>query len=80
MVLVGRMDSFVTSILTVGGKKERWKTEGSPMVISSEQGSKIAKLKAQERLPSTIESEEESLRDRYRKSDYFKSWWKIQRK
>lgn len=43
------------------------------MVISSEQGSKIAKLKAQERLLSTIESEqEESLRDRYRKSDYFR--------
>jgi len=40
------------------------------MVISLEQGSKIAKLKAQERLLSTIENEQEkSLRDRYRKSD-----------
>jgi len=47
------------------------------MVISPEQGSKIAKLKAQE----SIESEqEESLRDRYRKSDYFRPCRRIQLK
>lgn len=50
MALADGMDSFVTPILTVGGKKGAVKNgRVRATVISPGRGSEIAKLKAQER-------------------------------